>query len=345
MEEHTKHAAMLGAIAALMLHSFSAFAAASTSAASASASPWIITQNITAPADNVLNADRIALGQLLFFDPRLSGKGTISCASCHNPALGWADGLPRAVGFDMKPLARATPTLVNVGLNKLQMWDGRKPTLEEQALGPLLAADEQNMPPERLEATLQGIPGYAPLFARAYPNEGITAATFARAVASFERTLISGDSPFDRWQQGDAQAVDDSAKRGFELFVGKAKCSLCHQQPNFNDDGFHNIGLATNGEPLDMGRFAHRKVAVLRGAFKTPTLRDIELTAPYMHNGLYQTLEQVVDHYDRGADVKDNLDRNIFPLDLNPQEKADVVAFMKTLTGKRQPMQLPQLPR
>lgn len=311
----------------------------------ASPSAWVITQNMPAPADNVLNADRVLLGQMLFFDPRLSGKGTISCASCHNPALGWADGLPRAVGFDMKPLARATPTLVNVGLNKLQMWDGRKPTLEEQALGPLLALDEQNMPLERLEATLQAIPGYAPLFARAYPNEGITAASFARAVASFERTLVSADSPFDRWQQGDTQAVSDSAKRGFELFTGKAKCSLCHQEPNFTDDGFHNIGLAPNGEAEDVGRFAHRKVAVLKGAFKTPTLRDIELTAPYMHNGLYQTLEQVVDHYDRGADLKDNLDHNIFPLGLAAPEKADVVAFMKTLTGNQQPMQLPQLPR
>jgi cytochrome c peroxidase len=306
---------------------------------------WVIPRHPPVPADNVPNPDRIELGRLLFFDPRLSAKGTLSCASCHNPALGWTDGLQRAFGNDMKPLARATPTLVNVAFNKTHMWDGRKLSLEEQALGPLLSPDEQNLTGETLTARVSGIDGYAPLFERAYPGEPIGPATVAKAIASFERTLLSADSPFDRWQLGDAHAVSEPAKRGFALFTGKAQCTLCHQAPNFTDDGFHNIGLKGNGEGEDVGRYAHKKVAALKGAFKTPTLRDIDATAPYMHNGLYRTLEEVVDHYDRGGDVRSNLSANIRPLGLAPGEKADLVAFMKSLTGSLPQVPLPQLPR
>lgn len=306
-------------------------------------SAWVVPA-VTAPPGNQVNAARVELGRMLFFDPRLSAKGTMSCASCHNPVFGWTDGLPRAFGFDMKPLPRATPTILNAALNDIQMWDGRKPTLEDQALGPFLSPDEQNLPLDALNSRLHSIPGYAPYFARAYPNEPISATTLAKAIASFERTLVSTDSPFDRWQRGKARAVSASAKRGFELFTGKARCNLCHLPPNFTDSGFHNIGLRVDGDPQDVGRFAHRKVAVLKGAFKTPTLRDIDLTAPYMHNGQYTTLEAVVDHYDRGGDVRDNLDRNLQPLGLSAGEKADLVAFMKTLTGRRPPVELPELP-
>jgi cytochrome c peroxidase len=313
--------------------------------ASAKANPWTVSANVPIPKDNNPNAARIALGRALFFDPRLSAKGVMSCSSCHNPALAWTDGLPRAVGHEMKPLGRATPTIANAAFNKLQMWDGRKATLEEQALGPFLSADEQNLPLAELEARVQGIAGYAPLFERAYPDEGIHAVTIAKAIASFERTVLSTDSPFDRWQRGDTRAVSDSAKRGFVLFNGKAQCVLCHQAPNFTDDGFHNIGLASNGEAEDVGRFAHRKVAALKGAFKTPSLRDVALTAPYMHNGVYRTLEETVEHYDRGGDRRDNLSPNIHPLSLTAVEKTDLVVFMKTLTGRRQAVQLPLLPQ
>jgi cytochrome c peroxidase len=305
---------------------------------------WVLSRDVPAPLDNVPNARRIALGRLLFFDTRLSGKENMSCASCHNPALGWSDGLERAVGFNMKQLGRATPTIVNVGLNKLQMWDGRHATLEDQVLGPFLSPDEQNLPLEQLEQRVRSIPGYQPLFEQAYPTERITVATIAKAIASFERTVVSADSPLDRWQQGDEKAMDESAKRGFALFTGKARCSLCHQPPNFTDNGFHNIGLRNNGEPDDVGRYAHIKIAILKGAFKTPTLRDVALTAPYMHNGLYHTLEEVVEHYVRGGDDKDNLSPNIAPLDLSAPEKGDLVAFMKTLTGTRIAVEVPQLP-
>jgi cytochrome c peroxidase len=296
------------------------------------------------PPGNDPNVARIELGRALFFDPRLSGSAMISCATCHNPALGWADGQPTAVGDGAKRLGRATPTVLNTAYQPLQMWDGRKNSLEDQALGPIGAAAEMNMPLERLVTHLSAIPGYRPMFDRAYPGEGISTATVAKAIASFERTVVSTESPFDRWREGDARAVGDDVKRGFALFEGKARCTLCHQGFNFTDNGFHNIGLRSAGDVEDEGRFAHRKVKALKGAFKTPTLRDIALTAPYMHNGAYGSLEEVVDHYDRGGDAKTNLSPNIHPLGLTAQEKQDLVAFMKSLTGTPMTVEVPRLP-
>ena len=192
---------------------------------------------------------------------------------------------------------------------------------------------------------LSAIPGYKKLFDQAYPGEGITEKTVAKALASFERTIVSTESPFDRWRKGNQSAVDASVKRGFALFEGKAKCEKCHQGFNFTDDGFHNIGLKTpDGLTPDEGRFAQRKVAILKGAFKTPTLRDIAHTAPYMHNGVYATLEQVIDHYSRGGDIKENIDPNISALDLSEVEKSDLLNFLNSLTGKPLVVTIPQLP-
>jgi cytochrome c peroxidase len=310
------------------------------------ADPWLRPDQAPAPWDNLPTSARVELGQMLFFDPRLSRKANMSCASCHNPALGWSDGRPTAVGHDMQILGRATPTIVNAAFNPLQMWDGRKASLEDQALGPFESKGEQNIPLPELEQRVSSIPGYVKMFALAYPGEAVSSGTIAKAIASFERTVVSLNTPFDRWMAGDAKAVNASAKRGFELFKGKAECALCHQGFNFTDNGYHNIGVKeADGVAPDPGRFAHRKVAVLKGAFKTPTLRDINLTAPYMHNGAYATLEQVVDHYDRGGDVKDNLDANMNPLNLSAQEKADLVEFLGTLTGPRAKIVLPNLPQ
>ncbi len=306
--------------------------------------PWLRPDAAPAPAHNLPNPSRIQLGEMLFWDPRLSKKGSMSCASCHNPALGWADGLPTAVGFDMQKLGRATPTIINTAFNTIQMWDGRKADLEDQALGPIEAAGEMNLPLIEMVARLKAIPGYSPHFEKAYPGEGISEVTVARAIASYERTVLSTESPFDRWRQGDEKAVSAAAKRGFALFDGKAKCSVCHMGYNFTDNGFHNIGVKDVGEP-DVGRFAERKVKSMRGAFKTPTLRDIALTAPYMRNGIYSTLTEVVEHYNRGGDVKDNLDINMVPLDLSAAEVADVVAFMESLTGAQRVVNVPVLPR
>jgi cytochrome c peroxidase len=319
--------------------------APTTAVASAAhaADPMLRPAAVPYPPDNEPNAARVELGRALFFDPRLSGSAMISCATCHNPALGWADGQPTAVGDGAKRLGRATPTVLNTAYQPLQMWDGRKNSLEDQALGPIGAAAEMNMPLEKMPGQLAAIPGYKPLFDRAYPGEGISQATVAKAIASFERTVVSTESPFDRWRKGDDQAVHEDVKRGFAVFNGKGRCALCHQGFNFTDNGFHNIGLRSAGEE-DEGRFVHRKVKVLKGAFKTPTLRDIALTAPYMHNGAYRTLEEVIDHYDRGGDVKTNLSPNIQPLGLTAQEKQDLVAFMKSLTGSPMAVEVPHLP-
>jgi len=317
-----------------------------TRATTAKPDPFLRPVAVPTPADNAITPARVELGKMLFFDPRLSGSQWISCASCHNPALGWSDGLPTAIGDGMKKLPRRTPTILNVAYNTIFMWDGRAASLEDQATGPIKTKAEMDQDMKILVERLSAIPGYSKLFERAYPGEGVTEKTIAKALASFERTIVSANSPFDRWHAGDQKAVDESAKRGFKLFTGKGKCDVCHEGFNFTDNGFHNIGLKTpTGMSEDVGRYAQRKVKVNKGAFKTPTLRDVTLNGPYMHNGMYQTLEEVVDHYDRGGDVKDNLDPNMEPLHLTPQEKQDLVAFLKSLTGAPILVTIPQLPR
>jgi cytochrome c peroxidase len=204
------------------------------------------------------------------------------------------------------------------------------------------APGEMNGSMDQILTKLKSKPGYVQAFEKAYPGEGIAKATLAKAIASFERTVISRNSPFDAWIHGNQTSISHSAKRGFDLFVGKANCAVCHSGPNFTDEGFHNIGLKGN---QDEGRYAKVPVKALKGAFKTPTLRDIALTAPYMHNGAYSTLEEVVDHYDRGGDDKGNLDPNMKPLALTDLEKNDLVQFMKTLSGEQVPIKLPRLPQ
>ena len=193
---------------------------------------------------------------------------------------------------------------------------------------------------DELLVELKAIPGYVAMFKAAYGNEGITLDTVAKAIATFERTAISTEAPFDRYIKGDTKAISASAKRGFKLFEGKAKCTACHQGYNFVDDGFHNIGLPDSD---DLGRYKIVKVAVLKGAFKTPTLRDVALTAPYMHNGVFKTLDEVVEHYNKGG-KGDNIDPNLKPLHLSAQDKKDLVAFMETLTGEHHDITIPALP-
>jgi cytochrome c peroxidase len=222
------------------------------------------------------------------------------------------------------------------------MWDGRKRSLEDQALGPVESPDEMHQDPDALVVKLKSIQGYRTLFERAYPGAGITKDTIAKAIASFERTVVSTEAPFDRWRKGDEHAISANAKRGFELFTQKANCVACHEGFNFSDNGFHNVGVADAAE-LDHGRYKIKPLAAMRGAFKTPTLRDITLTAPYMHNGMYRTLAEVVEHYDRGGDVRTNLSPEMRPLQLSSQEKQDLVAFLETLTGDAKPVEVPVL--
>jgi len=312
--------------------------------ASGTGPSYLRPQSAPAPADNAVTPARVELGKALFFDPRLSGSNWISCSSCHNPALGWSDGLPTATGDGMKVLGRATPTVVNAAFNPVQMWDGRKSSLEDQALGPITAAAEMNGSVDTIVQKVSAIPGYRSMFATAYPGEPISGATIAKAIASFERTLLSTDSPFDRWTRGDAKAMTASAKRGFQVFKGEGNCVTCHSGFNFTDNGFHNIGLKEPDGHEDLGRYNERKVAAMKGAFKTPTLRNVALTAPYMHNGCYKTLQEVVDHYDRGGDVHENLSPDMKPLHLTAEQKGDLVAFLESLTGSPK-VTVPQLPQ
>ncbi|MEK6749588.1 MAG: cytochrome c peroxidase [Pseudomonadota bacterium] len=298
-------------------------------------------EKVPAPENNKVTPERVALGKSLFFDPRLSGSKWISCATCHNPALGWSDGLPTAIGHGMKVLERTTPTILNTAYQKSQMWDGRFATLEHQALGPIQADVEMNQNIDSLLEVLKSNQGYVALFEKAYPGEGINKDTLAKAIASYERTIVSSESPFDLWIKGDEKAISAAAKRGFALFEDKANCVACHQGFNFTDNGFHNVGLKGN---TDMGRFAKKAIKSMKGAFKTPTLREVNLTAPYMHNGIYKTLTEVVEHYNRGGDEKENLDPNMKPLHLSTQEVADIVAFLNALTGPMASVTMPRLP-
>lgn len=303
---------------------------------------YLLPDEIPAPPDNQITPDRVALGKALFFDPRLSGSNSISCATCHNPGLGWSDAQPTAVGVGTKHLGRNTPTILNSAYNSTQFWDGRAATLEEQALGPIADPGEMDQNLAQLVVKLSGIKGYQPFFEAAYPGEGITEKTMAKALATFQRTVVSTEAPFDRWVKGDAAAMSDAAVRGFQLFEGKGNCVACHSGFNFTDNSFHNLGVRHFDE--DPGRYKVRPVAILRGAFKTPTLRDIELTSPYMHDGSVNTLRDVVAFYNGGGKIKDNLSPEIKPLNLTEQEMDDLVAFMRTLTGEARPVTMPRLP-
>lgn len=307
---------------------------------------WLLPDQAPAPANNQLNKTRIELGKKLFFDPRLSGDGNMSCATCHNPMLGWSDGLPTGKGFKSMVLGRASPTIINTGFNDIQMWDGRKSSLEDQAMGPMEATFEMNMDTTKLFKWINTNKGYKKLFKEAYPESTeITADTLSKAMASYERTVVSNNSPFDRWVKGDANAMTKQQINGFMLFTGKANCEACHSAPNFTDNGFHNVGLASWGnEEPDMGRYAQKPLKLMKGAFKTPTLRNIEQTAPYFHDGSSASMIDVVDHYNQGGVVKTNLSPNMKKLNLSVEEMNDLVVFMNALTSPMPPVTLPELP-
>jgi len=297
------------------------------------------------PADNKPTPERIALGQALFFDPRLSGEGNMSCATCHNPGLGWSDGLATAKGVKGIILGRATPALYNTVYNKIQMWDGRKSSLEDQAMGPMQSNSEMNMDIAQLFRWLNMNEAYKAKFAKAYPGELINEVTLSKAIASFERTIISNQSPFDRWVKGDSKAMTVQQVNGFKLFVGKANCIACHSGANFSDSGFHNIGLASFGNPEpDLGRYLQKPVAAMKGAFKTPTVREVARNAPYFHDGSAKTLSEVIDHYDKGGAVRSNISPNLLPLGLTADEKNSLVSFLEALSSPYKAIKLPELP-
>jgi cytochrome c peroxidase len=299
------------------------------------------------PKDNLSTPARVELGKVLFFDPRLSGNGATSCASCHNPSLGWSDGLKTAIGMGGVVLGRATPTITNTAFNTQFMWDGRKKSLEDQALGPMKAADEMNTDFPAILERLRAMPAYTALFAKAYPGEPLGEETLAKALAAFERTVVSKDSPFDRWLAGDTRALSPEQYRGFRVFADPAKgnCAACHSGPNFTDNGFHNIGIRGAGAKPDLGRYNIRAVASIKGAFNTPTQRDNELTRPNFRDGSAATLRDVVEHYAKGGEDRSNVSADVKQLNLSEQDKSDLVAFMRALTGKRTVVTAPHLPQ
>jgi len=306
---------------------------------------WLLPDTPPQPKDNPLTKEKISLGKMLFFDPRLSGDGNMSCATCHNPVFGWSDALPTAKGVKSKVLGRASPTIINSGFNSIQMWDGRKKSLEDQAMGPMEATVEMNMDTKKLFKWLNSNVGYKNEFSKAFPNEKIDANTVKKAIASYERTVISNNSAFDQWVKGDQKAMNKQQVSGFKLFTGKAKCSSCHSAPNFTDDGFHNIGLKSWGNKNpDMGRYAQRPLGLMKGAFKTPTLRDIARTAPYFHDGSALDLKKVMDHYSDGGVVKTNLSPSMEELNLSEREKSQLVEFLNALTSPYKAITLPELP-
>ena len=308
---------------------------------------FLLPDQPVAPSHNLTTPARVELGKTLFFDPRLSANGNMSCATCHNPSLGWSDGLPTGRGHNGRELDRATPTVINTAFNSIQMWDGRAPSLEAQALGPLEAKVEMAADFDAVFELLTQTQGYVDAFEAAYPGEEISKETIGKAIAAFERTVVSNNSPFDQWIRGDAQAMNAQQVRGFSLFMNPAKgnCAECHSGANFTDNSFHNLGLQSSlGPDADLGRFNEKPIGILRSAFKTPTLRDIDLTAPYFHDGSANTLKEVMVHYVNGPVDGASASPAFKPSNLTDAEQDDIVAFMQALTGETSLVSLPVLP-
>jgi cytochrome c peroxidase len=298
--------------------------------------------SVAFPKDNPYTPAKAALGKRLFFDTRLSGGNLLSCASCHNPAFSWGDGQPKGIGHGMNALDRRSPTIINLAFGNAFMWDGRAGSLEEQALGPIQASVEMNMPLGELVRRVSGIGSYAEAFAEVFPGETITAKTIAKAIATYERTVVSGRAPFDAWIEGDEKAISAEAKDGFVLFNTKAGCSECHSNWNFTDDSFHDIGLA--GDDIGRGKFLP-EVVKMKFAFKTPGLREIVRRGPYMHDGSMPTLRAVIDHYDHGGIVRESRSDSIKARKFSEQEKANLIAFLNTLASNGNSTVVPLLPR
>lgn len=278
---------------------------------------------------------RAALGRRLFFDKALSRHRDRSCASCHRPELAWTDGFSRARSRDGRPLSRKTPTLIDVAASPFFFWDGRARSLEAQVLMPLENPDEMDTPVGAAVEALEANREYRDAFRAAF-GAPASASTVAAALADFVRTIESrtlGESPFDRWLNGDGRALGPAQRRGLALFVGKAQCHVCHRGPRLTTDAFHFLGLAGD----DRGLGAVKNDPLLDGMFKVPTLRFVAARPPYMHDGSLPTLRAVVDFYDRGGDRADNghgLPAAIAPLRLDEREKRDLVLFLQSLGGR-----------
>jgi cytochrome c peroxidase len=284
------------------------------------------------PDSDPYSEAKATLGRRLFFDPAFSQARTLSCASCHNPDLAWGDGRVRAHGESGAVMALRSPTLLNVAWTPRLGWDGKFRDLESVAFAPITAATNMNMPEGQLIARLAATPDYVNAFAGAFADHTVSRRNIEMALATFERSIVSGEAPFDRWVAGDEQAIGEPAKRGFDLFNGKGRCSSCHSGWAFSDASFHDIGIA-QGADIGRGRLFPTSVKLLY-AFKTPTLRDVTRREPYMHDGSLSTIEDVIELYNHGGIKRPSLSELIRPLGLTDGEKADLIAFLETLTSE-----------
>lgn len=336
---------------------------------------------IAIPKDNPLTLAKIELGRQLYFDPRLSSDGTVSCASCHAPNQGFAAHTQFGVGVRGQKGGRNSPVSYNRILSSVQFWDGRAATLEEQAKGPIANPIEMANTHSACIECLKGIEGYRLQFDAIFGKDSLNIDNVAKAIASFERAIVTGPSPADYYEPlrafnaafsdfledlkafeeedpqnyakymqlkkaSDAHAISASAKRGRELFFGnKAGCTACHVGANFTDEKYHNLGVGMNAKEPDLGRYAITKDDKDKGAFKTPTVRNVTLSAPYMHDGSHKTLEEVVEWYDKGGHPNPHLSDKIKQLKLTKEEKADLVAFMQALTGEFPKVETGRLPQ
>ena len=295
------------------------------------------------PADNPQTDAKIRLGAQLYFDTRLSADNTISCATCHDPTTAWANHNPTDTGIKGQVGGRNSGTIIDSAYMTFQFWDGRAGSLEEQALGPIHNPIEMGETLENVVRKLNAIPGYREQFQQVFGTD-VTTDGIAKAIASFERTIVSGPSPFDRYIAGDKKAMSAAAIRGMEIFNGKGHCSPCHSGPMFSDQSFHNIGVGMDAAEPNVGREAITKDPNDRGKFKTPGLRNVALTHPYLHTGMEKTLMDVVEFYNRGGIKNPNLDPMMLPLNLTQGEKEALVAFMEALTGTLPDVKAPPLP-
>ncbi len=328
-------------------------------------------------ADNLMTRAKIELGRQLYYDTRLSADNTISCASCHDPDEGFAKHTQFGVGIKGQTGGRNSPVCYNRIVSSLQFWDGRAASLEEQAVGPIANPIEMGNTHEKAVETIASIPGYAVQFRVIFGDEGVTIDNIGRAIATFERTIVTGPAPFDYYEAvrpflvmkpDDLASLKDddaelyakyeaakaaanehpmsaSAIRGRDLFFAeRGGCTACHVGANLADEKFHNIGVGMAAEKPDLGRFTISDDEKDKGAFKTPTIRNVALSAPYMHDGSQKTLEEVVEHYNKGGTPNPQLSTKIKKLDLKPEEKTDLVEFMKACTGEFPKIERSRLP-
>jgi len=286
------------------------------------------------PEDNPYSAARAELGKVLFFDGRLSANGIVSCAFCHEPEHAFSASTAFSKGVNGKLGPRHTPTLINRAWGKSEFWDGRSPTLESQVIVPVTNPDEMAMTADRVVQTVQGIKGYAPLFTAAFGDATVNFERVSKAIATFERTIVSGNSAYDRFLAGDKEALSKQQKDGLDFFNRKGECAECHGGPNLTTEKFANLGIGMDRLNPDPGREAVTKRRADFGKFKISTLRDLAHRAPYMHDGRFKTLDEVVDLYAKGGLSNPHLDTRLTPFYLDEETKRDLLAFLQALNGE-----------